>query len=92
MLFKLIINSCGVPCGVVRNGQIESWDSVLDEALALPPTIQYGEKTKDGMIIDVVKPGRKGNLDDILNTINLYGFYLIERDIPDKRDNSTVDH
>jgi len=91
MLFKLIINCYGIPSGVVRDGQIESWDPRLDEALALPPTLRSCEKTKDGVIVDTVKPGRKGNFDDILNTINLKGFYLIERDIPDESDNSTID-
>ena len=91
MSTKIIIDSYGVPSGIVREGQIESWDPRLDEALALPATIRSSKKKKDGTIIDIVRPGRDGDLEDILDTINLKGFYAVEKDIQEDMGDSTIE-
>jgi len=87
MSVKLIVDGHGVPSGVVRGKDIESWDNRLDEALALP--ILHRSSTRNGkMIIDLAEPGRAGDLNDILETINLKGFYIVERDI---KQDSTIE-
>jgi len=90
MSVKLIIDSHGVPCGMIRRGEIESWSNRLDEALALPVIRRFSQKNKD-TIVDGVHSGRPDSLEDRLETIQLKGFYMVEREIQREVSNSTID-
>ena len=90
MAVKIIIDSYGVPSGVIRGDQIESWDSRLDDALALP-TVHRSSKTTGKVIADLVHPGRKGDLNDILDTISLKGFYVIDKEMKEDMADSTIE-